>query len=54
MYAAAGGFRGVRDWDVDLSEYAPGGRGAIRGWGDYRFRYMVRDAEGLGDSEPDF
>lgn len=50
VYAAAGGFRGVRDLDVDLSEYAPGGKGAMRGWGVYRFRYMVRDA-GVGAPE---
>ncbi|MDI1491115.1 MAG: hypothetical protein OHK93_002321 [Ramalina farinacea] len=48
VYGGAGGFRGVRDLDVDLSEYAPGGKGAMRGWGGYRFRYMLRDAGGRG------
>ena len=34
------GYKDVRSFKVDLSEFAPGGKGG--GWGMYDFRYMLR------------
>jgi GNAT superfamily N-acetyltransferase len=36
------GFETVQYLDVDLREWAPGAKGNDRGFGNYRFRYMVR------------
>ena len=39
---AANGFEVVGHLDVDLRDWAPYGRGNDRGWGNYRYRYMLR------------
>ena len=36
------GFRDVGHLNIDLGEYAPGGKHGRRGWGDYEFWYMLR------------
>ena len=36
------GFKEVGRFDVDLSNFAPGGKNGQRGWGTYRFSYMLR------------
>lgn len=38
----AQGFEEVEHLDVDLTDFAPGGREGKRGWGVYGFRYMLR------------
>ncbi|MCJ1240605.1 hypothetical protein MMC14_008609 [Varicellaria rhodocarpa] len=43
VYARAG-FREIGGDDYDLSEFAPGGKKGKRGWGIYRFMYMIREA----------
>ena len=40
MYLKAG-FKDVASLEVDLSEYAPGGKDGGWGWGMYRFAYML-------------
>ncbi len=37
-----GGFETVKWLDVDLREWAKGAESGERGFGNYRFRYMVR------------
>ena len=32
----------VQDLDVDLREWAPGAKSNDKGYGNYRFRYMLR------------
>lgn len=39
---AAHGFETMECLDVDLREWAPGAKGGDRGYGNYRFRFMVR------------
>lgn len=36
------GFKDVGSFEVDLREFAPGGKEGEWGWGTYRFRYMLR------------
>jgi GNAT superfamily N-acetyltransferase len=36
------GFETVQYLDVDLREWAPGAKGGDKGFGNYRFRYMMR------------
>jgi len=38
------GFSVVGKLDLDLDEWAPGGKGANRGWGRFTFRNMLRPA----------
>jgi GNAT superfamily N-acetyltransferase len=37
-----GGFEIVQELDVDLTEWAPGAKGKDKGYGNYKFRYMMR------------
>lgn len=43
------GFKTVQVLDVDLRDWVDGGRGDGKGWGVYRFRYIVRLPETLGE-----
>lgn len=36
------GFRDVGTLELDLSDYAPGGKNVRQGWGPYEFSYMLR------------
>ncbi|KFY84573.1 hypothetical protein V500_09199 [Pseudogymnoascus sp. VKM F-4518 (FW-2643)] len=49
LYTRAG-FEEVGRSDFDLAEWAPGGKGGGRGWGNYIFRYMLRPARYLSQS----
>ncbi|KAB5580587.1 acyl-CoA N-acyltransferase [Coniochaeta sp. 2T2.1] len=42
LYRRRAGFMECGKWEVDLAEFAPGGKDGGRGWGRYAFRYMLR------------
>lgn len=46
------GFKDVGSLDVDLREFAPGGKEGGWGWGMYKFRYMLRLPESERSKQP--
>ncbi|KAI9727076.1 MAG: hypothetical protein M1828_007277 [Chrysothrix sp. TS-e1954] len=40
---AANSFRVIGSLDVDLRDWAPNAKGNDRGWGNYRYRFMLRE-----------
>ena len=45
------GFESVQHLDVDLTKWAPGAEALDKGYGNYRFRYMVRLPRTLPDTQ---